>query len=439
MRALVFFGDECKLEELAMPVPSEDDVVVRVQAVLLDRSEIIYPVQPDTFDGTTRKSPRWTKRMIPGRFVLGTVVAVGAEIGQSSPSKGSSSKKVTHRSPLAIGMRVMGLMDDKGCAEFTVIHAAFVFPLDYLVRSYPQYLSFTTTALLLAIEDYLTGYLAHYVTFFQAHIAETDTVAVFGADTPFGHALMTTLRRQHIEVIPFTEHPMHQHHLLLTETADDDPDKPQLRYERDPHVFCQADVVLDPYGTAHLPIALTFAKRLGGRILFYDTLHPAAALTPETLQMLYKRSITLQFANIRQLDRPLKHALRRHFDQFLTTTATASVSASATTTGATSTAMASTTTRDLSTVIECAFTLDDIARAFALLEATPATPTTPTDATPMASTEVSAIVVHLNSASTAVMELSQELDVLMHQKLRFTKFPPPTTHDHDDHRSPPDG
>eukprot|EP01033_Poteriospumella_lacustris_P020263 gene20263-14819_t len=52
MRALVFFGDECKLEELTMPVPSEDDVVVRVQAVLLDRSEIIYPAQPDAFVGT---------------------------------------------------------------------------------------------------------------------------------------------------------------------------------------------------------------------------------------------------------------------------------------------------------------------------------------------------------------------------------------------------
>eukprot|EP01033_Poteriospumella_lacustris_P010249 gene10249-7283_t len=397
MRALVFFGDECKLEELAMPVPSEDDVVVRVQAVLLDRSEIIYPAQPDAFVGTARKSPRWTKRVIPGRFVLGTVVAVGAEIGQSSPSKGSSSKKVTHRSPLAVGMRVMGLMDDKGCAEFTVIHAAFVFPLEYLVRSYPQYLTFTTTTLLLAIEDYLTGYLAHYVTFFQAHIAETDTVAVFGADTPFGHALTTTLRRQHIEVIPFTEHPVNQH--LLTESADEDPEKPQLRYERDPHVFCQADVVLDPYGTSHLPIALTFVKRLGGRILFYDTLHPAATLTPETLQMLYKRSVTLQFANIRQLDRPLKHALRRHFDQFLATTAAATTAAIAT---ATSTAT-STTTRERSTVVECAFTLDDIARAFALLEATPPTPTTPTagatDST--STTDISAIVVHLNSASTA--------------------------------------
>lgn len=423
MRALVFFGDECKLEELAMPVPSEDDVVVRVQSVLLDRTEIIFPAQPDG-DGAVRKSPRWTKRMIPGRFVLGTVVAVGADIGQSSPSK-SSKKVVTHRSPLAVGMRVMGLMDDKGCAEFTVIHAAFVFPLEYLARPYPQYLSFTTTTLLLAIEDFLTANLAHYVTFFQAHIAETDTVAVFGADTPFGHALTTTLRRQRIEVIPFTEHPIH-HQLLLTETTvnaategPEQPPAPQLRYERDPNVFCQADVVLDPFGTSHLPLALTFVKRLGGRILFYDTLHPAAALTPETLQMLYKRSVTLQFANIRQLDRPLKHALRRHFDQFLATAP------------ATTDSVASTTTREMSTVVECAFALDDIARAFALLDAMPATPATPATPTAAASTtassppEVSAIVVHLNSASTAVMELSQELDVLLHQKLRFQKFPPP--------------
>lgn len=442
-----------------MPVPGPDDVLIRVQSILLEPSDISFPFDSATSSSiisAQSSSPgrKRTKRFIPGRFVLGTVVALGEQPPNLIQRR--------HQQSQEIGMRVMALMDDKACAEFAVAHTAFVFPLSYLTIAQSQ---LPTPLLMPVIAQFLTGLLAHFLVYFQANITPGDTVALFAADTDFGRDLTAVLRQQNIDVITFTANPVRSSTNTLTAIGEFNASKlDHFVYERDPSVFCQADVILDPFGPSHVSIALSFLKRVGGRILSYDgaassgvsstssslssssttstatnTCGAGTVVSSETLQMLFKRSIMLQFVQYRYLESATKHALREHFDHFLATNnsdtvgnSTLQESKSPTidhnqANAASSSAESSNsiqqgvseiqvssfrTTKQLE-VLECSFEPEQLLPALQQLQATITKHPTVSDAPMHPHQNDTVLVVHANMAATAVWELAQELHVLI--------------------------
>ncbi len=120
--------DQLYIGEVSRPVPSEEEVLVRVRATALNRADILqrkgkYPPPPGA-------SP------ILGLEMAGEVVEVGTRVQRWKP-----------------GDRVFGLLAGGGYAQYTVIHEQMAMPI-------PENLSFEEAAAI--PEAFLTAYQALY-------------------------------------------------------------------------------------------------------------------------------------------------------------------------------------------------------------------------------------------------------------------------------------
>jgi putative PIG3 family NAD(P)H quinone oxidoreductase len=161
MRAVVLssFGaaDVMRLDDIATPVPGDDQVLIKVAAASVNRPDIVqreghYPPPPGESE-------------ILGLECAGRVVAVGSRV--TAP---------------AVGDRVFALVGGGGYAEFAVANAAQCLPI-------PEHLRFVQAACL--AETFITAWLN---LFREAKLADGETVLLHGGGGGVGTAAIALVK-----------------------------------------------------------------------------------------------------------------------------------------------------------------------------------------------------------------------------------------------------
>jgi propanol-preferring alcohol dehydrogenase len=137
MRAMVLHhqgpvdGAPLRLEEIPVPLPGPHDVVVRVEACGICRTDL-HVVEGDL--------PPAKMPIIPGHQIVGRAVRLGAEVASLKEgdrigiawlreTDGDCRYCVAGRENLCEAARFTGYMDDGGYAEYAAVHEDFAYPI----------------------------------------------------------------------------------------------------------------------------------------------------------------------------------------------------------------------------------------------------------------------------------------------------------------------
>lgn len=385
MRDLVFRGDSCCIEEVALPIPRGCELLLRVQAVILPMEEIMYksPSESSTprYDSLQGERANSSKSspigLIPGRIVLGTVIA------------GADGEEIEKR-------EVFALVGDAGggAAEFVVAHPAFIFPRK----------PFATNAHEVRyVLQHLNSLLAHYATFFQTNISQDDTVAVFGADSVFGANLVRLMRNNKMDIVTFPSHFTGAEH----------------------EVFCRAQIALELRGTTRfIPSILPHLAPQHARIVCLRTPTTSSSTREREskeeelvfVSELWRKQISLHFVHINQqlMTERTRRELRSHFEAHYKKERDDGVEPESKEEG------------EEDFLLECALDAEDLSNAFQLIDhhAQVSSASSPPSST---------LLCHISASSSASYMLSKELHMLMNARkktsqVNLTHNSPPRRH-----------
>lgn len=380
MRALVFRGDSCCIEEVALPIPCGCELLLRVQAVILPMEEIMYksPSESSTprYDSLQGERSNLSKSspigLIPGRIVLGTVIA------------GADGEEIEKR-------EVFALVGDTGggAAEFAVAHPAFIFPRKTFA---------TNSREVRYVLQHLNSLMAHYATFFQTNISQDDTVAVFGADSVFGANLVRLLRRNKMDIVTF----------------------PSQFTGAEHEIYCRAQIALELRGTTRfIPSILPHLAPQQARIVCLRTPTTSSSARERKdaeeelvfVNELWRKQISLHFVHINQqlMTERTRHDLRSHFEaHYVKERGDAEEWES----------------EDEGILLECTLDAEDLSNAFERIDHHAQAAS--------ASSTPGTLLCHISASSAASYMLSKELHMLMNMRKKSSQ--PNVLHSSPPHR-----